>query len=130
MVDIKTDENKGSALAYVKATLVSIVLTLLLILVFAFVLKFTSLSDKFVTPVNLVIKAVSLIIGTLVLTKSGSNGLVKGLILGIIFSVVSYLIFSLMLMKFSFSIGQLIDVGFCALVGAVAGAISVNLKKG
>ncbi|MCR5553822.1 MAG: TIGR04086 family membrane protein [bacterium] len=130
MVNIETDENRINALAYIKATLVSIVLTLLLILVFAFVLKFTYLSDKFVTPINLVIKAISLIVGTLVLTKNGSNGLVKGLILGVIFSIVSYLIFSLMLMKFSFSIGQLADVGFCALVGAVVGAISVNLKKG
>ena len=130
MVNIKTDKTSTSILSYIKATLVCIVLTLILILIFAFVLKFTSISDKFITPINLIIKAVSLTIGAIVLTKNGSNGLVKGLVLGIIYSVVSYLTFSLMLMKFSFSVGQLADVGFCALIGAIVGAVRVNLKKG
>lgn len=120
---------KNKVLNLVKAVAISLILTLGLILIFALLLKFCNISEKAIYPVNLFIKAASITVGTLILTKDGTAGFIKGLIFGLVFSVCAFILFSLMLGSFSFSMGVLIDLIFGAAVGAIVGVIRVNFKK-
>lgn len=123
MVKTENNENRLNVLSFVKASIFALIVTLALILAFAFVLKLTNLSDAVITRVNMVIKAVSVVIGTLILAKNGQKGLVKGLGLGAIFTVLSFVIFSLLNGAFVFNAGVFADLAFNCLVGAITGVI-------
>lgn len=125
----QTKQETVSVISYAKALALSLILTMVLILIFALILKFTNLSDGVIAPVNLVIKAISIAAGTIVLTKGKRGGLIKGLILGLTFTILAFIIFSIMAGRFVFGTGLLLDVGFGALVGAIVGIISVNFNK-
>lgn len=130
MVKSETKSNKnGVILTYVKAGIIAMIVTLVLILIFALILKVTNLSDAVITPVNLIIKSISIAVGTLILTKNGEGGLKKGLILGVIFTALAFVVFSLLNGSFSFNLGLLADFAFGAVVGGLVGVLSVNLKK-
>ena len=53
---------KGVFLSIVKGSVYALCISLVCILLFAFLLKFTSLSDNLITPINQVIKGVSILL--------------------------------------------------------------------
>jgi len=120
---------KTTILAFIKATILAMIIALALVLIFAFILKFTGLSDAFIMPINMAIKAISVLVGTIVLCKNGHGGLIKGLVLGLVFAVLSFAIFSVLNGSFVFKFGLIIDLIFCTLCGAIVGVVAVNFKK-
>lgn len=125
------DSNKKGFLGQVvKGALSAISLALVLILLFAVLIRFTSLSDKFIKPVNQIIKIVCILFGVkLSLKHDAQKGWFKGFLIGLIFSVIAYVLFSILSMEFSFSTSTLIDMVFSSLIGLIAGVLLVNLQK-
>lgn len=128
---LSMDEGKKSFFGQViKGALSAISLALVLILLFAVLIRFTSLSDKFIKPVNQVIKIVCILFGVkLSLKHDRQKGWFKGLLIGLIFSVIAYLLFSILSMEFSFGTTTIIDMVFSALLGLISGILLVNLQK-
>lgn len=113
-----------------KGSVCALCVSLLLVLVFAFLLKFTNISDSAIYPVNQVIKGVSVFLGVFVgMKKSKELGLVSGLLIGIIYTVLAFFIFSLLAGSITFDLSFLTDIAFGGIIGAVCGIICVNLKK-
>ena len=55
---------KGTLIISVlKSSLIAVSVSLIGILVFAFLLKFTNISDNFISPINQVIKGISIFLG-------------------------------------------------------------------
>ncbi|MBQ7579276.1 MAG: TIGR04086 family membrane protein [Clostridia bacterium] len=125
----QTNSKKTTIITFIKAGVLSVIIALVLVLLFAFILKWTNLGDNFIMPINLVIKAISICVGTILLCKNGQGGLIKGLILGVIFALLSFLIFSVLNGSFNFGLGLLVDILFCSVSGAIVGILAVNLKK-
>ncbi len=130
----KVKELKSSSspiLKYIlQGSLIALCTSLILILVFAFILKFTNISDSIILPVNQVIKGISVFIGVFLgLKKSKELGLVCGLLIGFIYSIIAFLVFSILSGGFSFNISVLTDIVFGAIIGAICGIICVNIKK-
>ena len=123
----KTQKN-GFFKQIIKGALASVIVTLLAILAFALVIKFTYLSNGVIKSVNQFIKVVSVFLGC-VICISGKQGLIKGLLIGVFTSLVIYLIFSLCDVGVGLKTAQAIDLLFLAIIGAVSGIISVNVKK-
>ena len=125
----KENNKKTTILAFFKAAILSTIVALVLIMLFAFILKWTNLSDGFIMPINMLIKAISVCVGTLLLCRNGQGGLIKGLVLGAIFAILSFAVFSAlngsMVLKFSL----VLDFAFCAVCGAIIGVVAVNFKK-
>lgn len=124
-------ESKKSFFGQVlKGALSAISLALILILLFAVLIRFTSLSDKFIKPVNQIIKIVCILFGVkLSLKHDAQKGWFKGLLIGLIFSVIAYLLFSILSMEFTFGTSTIIDMIFSSLIGLIAGVLLVNLQK-
>lgn len=121
---------KGSSLCIVKGVICGLCVSLIGILIFAFVLRFTSISDKVITPMNQVIKGVSIFAGVFFgLKKHKQGGLFCGLAIGLIFTIVAFLVFSILDGNFVFDRTLLNDVIFGCVIGAICGIICVNLKK-
>jgi putative membrane protein (TIGR04086 family) len=94
------------------------------------VYKFVQLDDSTIKIVNQVIKVLSVVLGVNVSLKSDhTKGAIKGLFVGVIYSIVSYAVFGLLSSTFTFSLSILFDALFAGLVGLIAGIFLVNLKK-
>ncbi|MBP3619704.1 MAG: TIGR04086 family membrane protein [Clostridia bacterium] len=118
------------ALSVLKGVLVGLCVSLVGILLFAFVLRFTSVSDKIISPVNQVIKGISIFAGVFVaMRKHKSLGLLNGLLIGFCYTIVAFLVFSILDGAFSFDKTFLSDLVFGSVIGAICGIICVNLKK-
>ena len=110
--------------------LISVCVSLSLVLVFAFILKFTNIPESAITPVNQIIKGVSVFLGVFIgLRKTKELGLVSGLLIGFVYTLIAFVVFSILSGKFSFDITLLTDIIFGAVIGAICGIICVNLKK-
>lgn len=127
--ELKT--NTSPILKYIlKGSLIALSVSLVLILVFAFILKFTNISDGIIMPVNQVIKGISVFLGVFLgLKKSKELGLICGLLIGFIYTIMAFLVFSILNGGFSFDITLLTDIVFGAIIGAICGIICVNIKK-
>ena len=113
--------------SFLKGIIVSLIISLVGILVFAVVLKFVDLSPMVIKIVNQVIKFLSILFGVKVfLKKDKSKGILKGAIIGLSYTIFSYLVFSLLVANFSFGLNLIFDVIFSIIAGAICGVIFVN----
>ena len=122
--------NKGNFfLSFIKGVLVSLCVTIAGIFLFALVLKFVNVSTIVIKIVNQIIKVISVLFGVKICLKQDrSKGLLKGFIVGVFYTIFSYLIFSFLVSSFSFGLNLLYDVLFSGLTGIVCGVIFVNSK--
>ena len=114
----------------IKGALIALSLSLILILIFAFVMRFISISDEAIKPINQVIKIASVMLGTIMgLKKTKEMGLISGLLVGILYTIIAFLAFSILDGNFSFSATLVNDLLFGGVTGAICGIIAVNFKK-
>ena len=113
----------------VKASLIGVVVSILLVLLFAFVLKFVDMSSSVISIVDQVIKILSILAAVLTLNKIDNEGLLfKGLLVGVVYAIITFVVFSTLNGGFNLSGAILSDIIFSTLVGGVAG-ILINIVK-
>ena len=118
-------KENGSLYCIVKGVGVALITALVGILVFAFVAKTASLSSGVIKAVNQFLKILSVFMGCLTAVKGG-KGLLKGIFVGALFTVLIYLIFSLVGGQALFSLNFFIDLVFGIVIGAISGIITVK----
>ena len=111
-------------LKVIKSLFVSLIITFASIITFAFVIKLASLNDAIITPVNLVIKALSVFFGVLILNKNANKKLLNGVLFAGLYTMISFTIFSCLAGTFVIGFGLVLDFGFNMLVGAFASLLS------
>ena len=120
----------SNSISVAKGVMVAVCISLVLVLLFAFLLKFTNIPESTIKPVNQVIKGLSILMGVFVgLKRKKELGLVSGLLIGLIYTIAAFLVFSCLGGAFSFDLTLLTDLLFGAVMGAICGIICVNLKK-
>ena len=125
-----SDEKKGIIKPIVKGVFVALAVSLVSILLFAFLLRWTNISESLIAPVNQVIKGVSIFLGVFFgLKKVKCNGIINGLLIGFFYTILAFLVFSLLDGAFNFDRSLLNDLIFSLVTGAICGIICVNLKK-
>ena len=117
-------------LSILKGSLIAISVSLVGILIFAFFIKYVAVPTEAIKPVNQVIKGISLLVGTFVgLRKINKMGLINGLLIGLFYTVLAFLIFSILDGNFEFSKSLVNDILFGGIIGSICGIISVNFRK-
>ena len=118
---------KPDVIDVLRAVLVSTLISLALVLVFAIILKFSSLPSMAIMPVNIAIKLLSIFVGCLLCFKAKQNGILKGAITGLVYMLLTFFIFAALNafkdIKFSW-----IDLITLPVAGALSGIVAVNLK--
>lgn len=126
----KTDSKVPFIITLLKGSLMALSICLILILIFAFVLRFVAISDSLIKPINQVIKTISILIGTFYgLKKCNDMGLISGLLIGLMFTLIAFFAFSILDGNFEFGISLINDCLFGSIIGGICGIIAVNLKK-
>lgn len=116
-------------LRVIKALFVALIITFASIILFAFIIKWAGLSDGVITPVNLVIKGLSVFLGVLTLTRKSSRGLIKGIVFAILYTIIAFVVFSCLAGTLILNLGILTDFAFNILVGAISGICFTNKGK-
>ena len=123
------EESQGSFFSVVlKGISVALTVTLIGVFIFAFVIKIACLNSGVIKAVNQFIKILSIFLACNFSIKS-KGGFVKGAIIGLLSTLVTYLIFALMGSGANFDGSFILDLVFGLIVGAISGTITVNLKR-
>lgn len=111
----------GAILAIIKSCLFGLIVTLIGTVILAVILKFADIPSKIVSYLNDVIKAISLFVVVLILKKSSSEKLLlRAVIAGVVYWVLSFIIFSVLNGGFGFDLSILFDLLFAIIVSVVA----------
>ncbi len=113
----------------IKGTVYAITFSLLLIVFFALAIKLFDIADDFIIPINQVIKIISLFFGCYIGLKGCDKGLIKGMFIGGFYSILSYIIFSLLCGMFNFGFTSITDFIFSVLIGGLCGMLAINFKR-
>lgn len=130
-MDATVGNKKGNTVIQViAASMIAVIVSLVLILLSAAIINALDVdSDIWLTVINQIIKGVSLLAGCLIMFKNVRNGWLKGLVTGIVYIVLSFVVFSLMYMQFSIDLSFLVDLLTGAAMGLICGVIAVNVRK-
>lgn len=116
-----------SSLDVLRATLYALALSIILVLVLAILIKFAGIGSTAVMYINQAIKAISIFVGALFGIKCINMGAVKGAAAGLLYTLLSFLVFKLLAgQEFALS---LFDLLFGVIIGIASGIITVNIKK-
>ncbi len=130
LMNVNSVEKKNVWLKMFSGSTVSVSITLILILLFAVLIRFVGVSDNLIFPVNQVIKVISLFLGAFIAFKGNrEKGLLKGLILGFAYYIINYLVFSTLQGDFSLTISNLYDLLLTTVMGGLVGLIVVHIGK-
>ncbi len=108
---------------------ISLLVTFILLLIFATILTYTEISETIVNPVIIMITAISILIGSSIGNiKIKKNGLLNGALIGGIYMITIYLISSILNWKFGLEIQSIIMIVIGMIFGILGGIIGVNKK--
>lgn len=123
-------ETTQNLIRIVKGSSFAIITSMILLFIFALALSYTNLSETTITPVVMIVVAISILIGSTISTrKIKKNGLLNGGLVGFIYIIILYISSSLCLVGFSLSIYSFILLGIGTITGMIGGVIGVNLNK-
>lgn len=116
----KLKNNTSFLLLVLKSALKGVLLSIVLVLIFAFVLKFINLDDRVISIIDEIIKIVSIFVAVIsLIRKSPYKILLKSALVGAVYIFLTLIVFSALRGKFSFNFANLMDI----LLGAVTGII-------
>ena len=121
--------NFSGLLSIIKCVLIGIISTLIGIVIFSIVLKFADLSGTIISYVNDIIKVFSIFIMVICIKrKEGNNLLLKAILAGAIYAILSFVIFSILNGGFHFNMSFMYDFLFAVIVSAIVSVV-VNILK-
>ena len=125
----KTENKSGNIVVnYLKGLIVAMLISFALVLVLAFSLKWFSIDEKLISPLNLVIKAISVVIGACIAVKGDNKGLVKGITFGFLYISMAFASFSLLANTFTINLSLILDVVCSCIAGGLVGIFKVNAR--
>ncbi len=123
-------KRKGSyLLESLVAIFVAVVISLLLVVAAAFIIKFTNAPDSAIVIINQVIKGLSILLACIICLRLPHNGWLRGFIVGIVYVALAFIVFSLLGGGFTFDLTLLNDCVLGGVSGLISGIIAVNIRK-
>ena len=100
--DISKDK---SSIKIIKGTVISIILSLILLTIYAALLSYTSISESTMVPVIITITGISILIGSSISSMHiKKQGMLNGALVGLIYMLTIYILSSIFLSSFEINI--------------------------
>ena len=124
--DISKDK---SSIKIIKGTVISIILSLILLTIYAALLSYTSISESTMVPVIITITGISILIGSSISSMHiKKQGMLNGALVGLIYMLTIYILSSIFLSSFEININSIIMIAVGIVTGMIGGIIGVNMK--
>ena len=122
-------EFKKNLIRILKGSIVSFIITLVLLFIFACILTFTNLQESTITPVIMVISTISILIGSYISTiKIKKNGLLNGACSILIYIISIYTLSSITGSGFNLNLNSIIMIIVCILGGMIGRSYRSKFK--
>ena len=108
---------------------ISIIITIIGLIIFASLLTYTAISETTIPAVTIIITIISILIGSSIcMSTVRKNGIINGVLIGLIYIGFIYILSSVIEGNFALNIKSIIMIIGAILAGAVGGIIGVNRK--
>ena len=125
---LNKERSNKNIIRIIKGSILSIVVSIVLLLIYAMLLTYTSISENTMTAVLITISGISILIGSSISTfKIKKQGILNGALVGLIYMLSLYIISSMVLTGFSLNISSIIMIIIGTFAGIVGGIIGVNM---
>lgn len=127
MNNIQIEKTDNIAIKISKGLIISFIVSLISIFIFAILLAYTNISDSIIPIVIVFLTFVSILIGSIIsMRKVSKNGLINGAIIGGTYVVLLYLISSILNTGFTFNVYTVIMIIAGIISGIIGGIIGIN----
>ena len=116
------------AFQIVKGGVLSLLFSVLFTLLFSLILLLFSLPDAVILPINQTLKVLSIALAVFFSVRD-EKGWLKGLLIGVIATMLTTFAFSFLGGGLSFSWLIFAEIAYCAAAGAAMGMVSVNVFR-
>ena len=121
---------KHYILEIVKAVITAVVISLAAILILGFIIRAASVGTDALPIINQVVKGIAILVACLISLKLPKNGWLRGIVVGLIYVFLAYIIFSLIDgAQFRMDISFLNDIAVGAVSGLLSGIIATLIRK-
>ncbi len=125
----KERNNEGMVLPVLKGCGIAYLITCVVFAVFAFILTYTDVSDSYIPIVAVICTAFSCFLGGTVSANSGSKGLLRGVVTGVVYACILIAV-NILAGSETEGITGKITMFVCAMAsGGAGGIIGVNKKQ-
>ncbi|MCR5612008.1 MAG: TIGR04086 family membrane protein [Clostridiales bacterium] len=125
----KTVKEKNAVLTILKASLAAAALSVLLVVLFAFVLQKQWLKVDTIPYINIAVKVLAAVLAAIIAVRSGAGRApLMGAAAAGAYMLITFIVFSLFAGKFDIGLSLLTDVLMCVIAGAAVGIVS-NLRR-
>lgn len=124
--DISKEKN---SLKIIKGSIIAIILSVILLTIYALLLSYTTISENTMVPVIITITGISILVGSSISSMHiKRQGMVNGALVGLIYMLTLYVLSSILLSSFEINLKSVIMIGVGILAGMIGGIIGVNMK--
>ena len=124
--DISREKN---SIKILKGTIISIILSIILLTIYAILLSYTSISENTMVPVIITITGISILIGSSISSMHiKKQGMLNGALVGLIYMLTIYILSSIFLSSFELNMNSIIMIAVGIITGMIGGVIGVNMK--
>lgn len=127
----KTESTKdiNDAFIIVKGSIIALILTIIMLTIYAAILSYTNVSENFMIIIIMAIVGISIFIGSsLTNLKIKRKGIINGAFIGLIYILTIYLLSSITTGIFNLNSNSIIMIIVSMLTGIVGGIVGVNIK--
>lgn len=118
---------QNNLIKVIKGSIISILISLVMLLIFAILLTYTNIKETIIPTVIIVISAISILIGSMLSSVHiKKNGLLNGASVGAIYILTIYILSSIFITGFNFSLKAIIMLVVSIIAGMIGGIIGVN----
>lgn len=129
-ITIEESEFKKNAVRIIKGSILAILISLILLFIYATLLTYTEIKETTMIPVILTVVGISILAGSMIsVRKIKKNGMLNGAIVGLIYIIILYLSSSMCLVGFSITMNSFIMLIVGVITGIIGGIIGVNINR-
>ena len=114
----------------VKGSILAIGITMIALLIFAILLTYTNISENYIHLGIIIVTAISILLGGMISTKKiQKKGFLNGMLVGLIYMLILYIVSGITTSGFQFSTSTIIMFVSSVIAGIIGGIIGVNIGK-
>ena len=122
-------ERRGCVIDIVRSSCFAVVFSIVMTGILGVIIHYVTLSNNVVDILNIIGRAISIMLGLCIGIHETRQGLLKGLIVGIIYVLLTYLIYGLISSDFKITSMKAIDSVTNVIFGLISGIFTVNIKS-
>lgn len=127
MNNVQIEKNDNRMLRIVKGLMISFIITLFTILLFAIILTYSNISENIIPIAIIILTFISIFIGAIISTRNvNKNGMINGGIIGGTYMILLYFISSILNTGFSLNSYSIIMIISGIIAGLIGGIIGIN----